>query len=269
MKKKKGAENFNDKMKSKSWHEIDRSQVPHSAKTKSSEEIKSRVTIYLDADLISHFKEKAERSGDGYQTLINKSLREVADMNIQRYKYNVEAFDYGHNIELSTALEHIQKNGWIKVRANYLIVGKPFFKDIILPYNDVAGRNLYQVYDFLNNIIERDLSVVGQETQVGFGTLVDNIARKIEKDLGVTLHSSWNINATYGENDFIYDSDSVSYIKMYKAIDSITKRVIVFDRSFTGDVAKDEKVMKLHTFLPILIDEIESKMKDQIKIWLK
>ncbi len=37
---------------------------------------KDRITIMLDPDVIEHFKTEAERQHIGYQTLINKTLRE-------------------------------------------------------------------------------------------------------------------------------------------------------------------------------------------------
>lgn len=40
---------------------------------------KSRITIYLDADIVKHFKTQAENSKTGYQTLINQTLREKID----------------------------------------------------------------------------------------------------------------------------------------------------------------------------------------------
>lgn len=39
-------------------------------------EAKNRITIYLDADIVEHFKAQAENSRVGYQTLINQALRE-------------------------------------------------------------------------------------------------------------------------------------------------------------------------------------------------
>jgi len=36
---------------------------------------KTRITIYLDDDLIDAFRVKAEAAGRGYQTLINDALR--------------------------------------------------------------------------------------------------------------------------------------------------------------------------------------------------
>jgi uncharacterized protein (DUF4415 family) len=45
-------------------------------KPKGTKESKSRITIYLDADIVEHFKTQAENSKTGYQTLINQTLRE-------------------------------------------------------------------------------------------------------------------------------------------------------------------------------------------------
>ena len=39
-------------------------------------EAKNRITIYLDADIVEHFKNEAENSKIGYQSLINQTLRE-------------------------------------------------------------------------------------------------------------------------------------------------------------------------------------------------
>jgi len=44
--------------------------------SKNVRESKSRITIYLDADIVEHFKTEAENSKIGYQTLINQTLRE-------------------------------------------------------------------------------------------------------------------------------------------------------------------------------------------------
>ena len=37
---------------------------------------KSRITIYLDNDLIEEFRARAEAAGHGYQTMINEALRQ-------------------------------------------------------------------------------------------------------------------------------------------------------------------------------------------------
>ncbi len=44
-----------------------------------SRDMKSRITIYLDADIVIKFKEIAEVKGAGYQTLINDALRSIVD----------------------------------------------------------------------------------------------------------------------------------------------------------------------------------------------
>jgi uncharacterized protein (DUF4415 family) len=36
---------------------------------------KSRITIFLDKDILNEFKQRAAASGKGYQTLINDTLR--------------------------------------------------------------------------------------------------------------------------------------------------------------------------------------------------
>ena len=40
---------------------------------------KSRITMYVDADIVEHFKQEADGQDAGYQTLINKVLREFVD----------------------------------------------------------------------------------------------------------------------------------------------------------------------------------------------
>ncbi len=37
---------------------------------------KTRITIYLDDDVIDAFRDRSEQLGKGYQTLINEALRE-------------------------------------------------------------------------------------------------------------------------------------------------------------------------------------------------
>jgi len=36
---------------------------------------KTRITIYLDTDVIDEFRDRADKAGYGYQTLINEALR--------------------------------------------------------------------------------------------------------------------------------------------------------------------------------------------------
>ena len=37
---------------------------------------KTRITIYLDADVIEEFRVRADQAGFGYQTMINEALRQ-------------------------------------------------------------------------------------------------------------------------------------------------------------------------------------------------
>jgi len=53
--------------------------------------MKSRITIYLDADIVARFKAMGENEKVGYQTLINESLRNVVDgMDDQSMKANLK-----------------------------------------------------------------------------------------------------------------------------------------------------------------------------------
>ncbi len=55
---------------------ITRPKFVEAAIKNSLKEAKNRITIYLDADIVEHFKMQAEISKIGYQTLINQTLRE-------------------------------------------------------------------------------------------------------------------------------------------------------------------------------------------------
>ena len=44
-----------------------------------SKDKKSRITIFLDADIVDSFKKEAETTNEGYQTLINLALRKIVD----------------------------------------------------------------------------------------------------------------------------------------------------------------------------------------------
>lgn len=50
--------------------------VPHLAKLRDESRGKTRITIMLDNYVIDAFRQLAEREGTGYQTLINRRLRE-------------------------------------------------------------------------------------------------------------------------------------------------------------------------------------------------
>jgi uncharacterized protein (DUF4415 family) len=51
--------------------------VPHLAKLQAEAKGKSRITIMLDNDVLMAFRAKADAEGIGYQTLINRVLREA------------------------------------------------------------------------------------------------------------------------------------------------------------------------------------------------
>ena len=50
--------------------------VPHLAKLQQSMRGKTRITIMLDDEIIDAFRQRAEAAGGGYQTEINRVLRE-------------------------------------------------------------------------------------------------------------------------------------------------------------------------------------------------
>lgn len=52
--------------------------VPHLATLQAQAKSKTRITIMLDNDLLATFRARAEAEGIGYQTLINRTLRQAA-----------------------------------------------------------------------------------------------------------------------------------------------------------------------------------------------
>jgi uncharacterized protein (DUF4415 family) len=44
---------------------------------------KTRITIYLDDDILEAFRNRADASGRGYQTMINEALRAALGQDIQ------------------------------------------------------------------------------------------------------------------------------------------------------------------------------------------
>jgi uncharacterized protein (DUF4415 family) len=48
--------------------------------------VKERITIFLDEDIVDYFREVAKASGGKYQTLINKTLRRAVDNSKIRLK---------------------------------------------------------------------------------------------------------------------------------------------------------------------------------------
>lgn len=45
---------------------------------------KTRITIYLDDDILEEFRSRAEDAGSGYQTLINTALREYLRSTVEK-----------------------------------------------------------------------------------------------------------------------------------------------------------------------------------------
>jgi metal-responsive CopG/Arc/MetJ family transcriptional regulator len=45
---------------------------------------KTRITIYLDDDILEQFRSRAEEAGTGYQTLINEALKEYLSQNSEK-----------------------------------------------------------------------------------------------------------------------------------------------------------------------------------------
>ena len=57
-------------------------EVPHLAKLQAEAKGKTRITIMLDDFVIDAFRLLAEREGIGYQTLINRRLRESLEAGV-------------------------------------------------------------------------------------------------------------------------------------------------------------------------------------------
>jgi uncharacterized protein (DUF4415 family) len=53
-------------------------EVPHLSRLQTQTRGKTRITIMLDNDVLATFRARAEAEGIGYQTLINRTLREAA-----------------------------------------------------------------------------------------------------------------------------------------------------------------------------------------------
>ena len=53
--------------------------VPHLARLQAQSRGKTRITIMLDNDVLEEFRQRADKEGLGYQTLINQTLRARAN----------------------------------------------------------------------------------------------------------------------------------------------------------------------------------------------
>ena len=49
---------------------------------------KTRITIYIDDDVLEEFRNRADASGRGYQTIMNQVLREYLDKSNQHITEN-------------------------------------------------------------------------------------------------------------------------------------------------------------------------------------
>ncbi len=71
---------FSEKAFKKRFKQIERPKfLDNLPKNPSLRDCKSRITIFIDADIIEHFKQLAGQNGKGYQTLINQTLRNVIE----------------------------------------------------------------------------------------------------------------------------------------------------------------------------------------------
>ncbi len=77
MKSKEKDIDFSEENFKKQFKRLDRSERPNALIEKSLRESKKRITIYLDADIIEFFKNSGKTTREGYQTLINKTLRQA------------------------------------------------------------------------------------------------------------------------------------------------------------------------------------------------
>ncbi len=98
---------FTEEKFKKQFKQISRAERPNAAINKSLQESKNRITIYLDADIIEYFKNAGQEAKEGYQTLINRTLREVIKggqgRNLQAELLNDQHF----LAELKTKLETV------------------------------------------------------------------------------------------------------------------------------------------------------------------
>ncbi len=46
---------------------------------------KTRITIYIDEDVLEEFRDRADQAGSGYQTMMNQALREYLGKSIRLF----------------------------------------------------------------------------------------------------------------------------------------------------------------------------------------
>jgi len=67
-------------MMARGLRRITRPKFLDKVKGKTLKDCKSRITIFIGADIIEHFKQLAAQNGKGYQTLINQTLRDAIEV---------------------------------------------------------------------------------------------------------------------------------------------------------------------------------------------
>lgn len=73
---------FSEEAFNKRFRRVSENELPEPVRKRreaARQKLKNRVTIYLDADIVSTFKESATKENIGYQTLINDALRQLID----------------------------------------------------------------------------------------------------------------------------------------------------------------------------------------------
>ncbi len=98
---------FTEENFKKQFKQINRAERPNVAINKSLQDSKNRITIYLDADIIEYFKNAGQEAKEGYQTLINRTLREVIRGGQERTLQADLLNDRHFLVELKTKLETV------------------------------------------------------------------------------------------------------------------------------------------------------------------
>lgn len=98
---------FTEENFKKQFKRISRAERPNIAINKSLQESKNRITIYLDADIIEYFKNAGQEAKEGYQTLINRALRQVISSGQSRTLQTELLNDPSFLAELKSKLETV------------------------------------------------------------------------------------------------------------------------------------------------------------------
>lgn len=98
---------FTEKMQERGWREIAHSERPNAAIGRARAASKNRITIFLDGEVLDFFKQAAEKTGDGYQTLINRTLRELVSAGFESPITEAKLFDKDFLAKLKRGLETV------------------------------------------------------------------------------------------------------------------------------------------------------------------